>query len=190
VAATRQTRNNEWRNSTARAARTQTRRKRGATNTSQHLAQRTVHRRRGVLHAKKTRQTMTKTKQQRTCSVDRGATHAHECCNAIATAKHAQTTPRGRCAASGAAHKHAEQRPASTHTRAAAHTKTRTRARMLARITQSRTGGAVGSMSTPCAASDTFAPTAGEDTTPHHHNLLAFRHDRPAAEKGGGWREK
>jgi hypothetical protein len=54
--------------------------------------------------------------RQRTRSVDRCARRAHECCKAIATAKHAQTTPLGRCAASGAAHKHAEQRPASTHT--------------------------------------------------------------------------
>jgi hypothetical protein len=125
VAATRQTSTNQWRKSTARAARTQTRHncacaKRWTLQPHTSTAPPARH-----LTRANTRHTMKKTMRKSRRRVDRGATRVHECGKALAATKHTQTTTQRRCAARGAANEHAERRPASTHTHAAEHTNTR-----------------------------------------------------------------
>jgi hypothetical protein len=162
VAATRQTSTREWRASTATAARTQTRCTRACTTRCTAWRDASTAQPGRHLTLKNTRQTLAKTMQEHRRRVDAVATPAPECCKALATTIHAQTTARWRCGARCAAKEHANCscRCASTHTpHTTKHARTSEQTRKHAsKLSITYRWCAVGIVVMPRAASDTLSP--------------------------------
>jgi hypothetical protein len=148
-------------------------RQRGATYTSQHVAQQSKHARRAppkqLFTRRNTRQHTTKTMHRRLHRVDVLVKAAHECGTALATTMHAHTTPNQGCAARFAAKQHAtcRFRCASTHTHTQESMREHARKRRCTlHSCQSRTSAAVSNVSVVCEASRTRAPPSAFISSP------------------------
>jgi hypothetical protein len=148
-------------------------RKRGASYTSQHVAQQSKHAHRAppkqLFTRRNTRQHNTKTTHRRRHRVDVLVKAAHECGVALATATHAHTTPHQGCAARFAAKQHAtcRFRCASKHTQPQESMREHAgKRRCTLRSCQSRTSAAVSNVSVVCEASRMRAPPSAFITSP------------------------
>jgi hypothetical protein len=148
-------------------------RKRGATNTSQHVAQQSKHAHRAppkqLFTRRNTRQHTTKTMHRRRHRVHVLVKAAHECGIALATTAQAQTAPNQGCAVRFAAKQHAtcRFRCASTHTQTQQSMREHARKRRCTLCScQSRTSAAVSNVSVVCEASRMRAPPSAFITSP------------------------